>query len=94
VRELREELGIKVEAGALSEVCKLCPDFRTGFEFTQVFRLCSDQTLRLQEEEIDDGRWVMPEVLTQWIADHGDAFTEGFKLIWPRVNSASVPARL
>jgi len=85
VRELREELGIDVSAEALTEVGKLPPDARTGFEFTHVYTVCSEQTLVLQADEIDDGRWLMPEELGKWMTRSGDQFTEGFKLIWSLV---------
>ncbi|MFK8081350.1 MAG: NUDIX domain-containing protein [Granulosicoccus sp.] len=82
VRELHEELGIKVHDQELILIGKLPPDARTGLEFTQVYRVCSEQALVLQADEIDDGRWLMPDELAEWMARRGDQFTEGFKLIW------------
>lgn len=83
VRELYEELGVTVNADDLVELGKLAPDVRTGFEFTKVYSLCSDQPLVLQAEEIDDGRWLKPEALVEWMTDSGEQFTAALKLIWP-----------
>ncbi|MFK7993451.1 MAG: NUDIX domain-containing protein [Granulosicoccus sp.] len=85
IRELQEELGVTVRADALTEITKLPPDERTGFEFTTVYSVCSEQALVLQSEEIDDGRWLMPEALDEWLKSGGEQFTDGFKLIWQLV---------
>ncbi|MFK7857355.1 MAG: NUDIX domain-containing protein [Granulosicoccus sp.] len=86
VREMREELGVALSADSFTEVGKLPPDVRTGYEFTCVYRVDSDQPLVLQAEEIDDGRWLLPGELDEWIARCGCEFTEGFKLIWTLIN--------
>lgn len=85
VRELHEELGIRVEPHDLQSVGKLSAGERNGFEFTQIFTTFSDQPLVLQEEEIDDGRWVSPGELDSWLESGEDEFTEVFRLIWPAV---------
>ncbi len=36
------------------------PEEGNGFEFSNVFTLCSEQDLVLQAEEVDDGRWLTP----------------------------------
>lgn len=85
VRELHEELGIEIKASALEWVAKLQPQERNGMEFTHVFTVICDQSLTLQEEEIDDGCWLSPEELSMWMASDEDEFTEVFKIIWPMV---------
>lgn len=91
VRELEEELGVILEQAALEFIIQLQPEERTGFEFTQVFRVVSDQAIVLQSEEVDDGRWLAPQALSQWIEESPEQFTDVFKLIWPTF-AASPPA--
>lgn len=85
VRELSEELGVVVEPDALQRVGRLTPTKQNGFEFTEVYRVCSEQKLVLQAEEIDDGRWLEPGALNQWMIEQPDAFTDVFHTIWPLV---------
>lgn len=82
VRELAEELGIQATPEALNFVSTIPPHERNGFEFTRIYTLVSDQTLVLQSEEIDDGRWVSPQQLDAWIEKDRPAFTESFLNIW------------
>lgn len=85
VRELAEELGISLSADDLSFVARLDPESRNGFEFTQIYTARSDQTMTLQTEEIDDGRWVSPDQLDEWISKDSAAFTDTFLTIWSKV---------
>lgn len=87
VRELHEELGIVVLAEELKEIGTLAPDSRTGMEFTKVYCLSSDQQLVLQDEEIDEGRWLTPDALVAWLDSEGEQFTDAFKMIWPLVSN-------
>lgn len=95
IRELQEELGIVVDPVALNEVGTLPPTTRNGFEFSVIYSVCSEQPLVLQEEEIDDGRWVSPENLESWLSSSSDQFTEAFIDIWAitcAANLANEPA--
>lgn len=92
VRELQEELGVVVEQSDLEFIVQLQPEERTGFEFTQVFRVVSDQSIVLQVEEIEDGRWLTPLDLSRWMEQSPEQFTDVFKAIWPKV-AALPPAR-
>ena len=85
VRELQEELGITIAQSSLEFVTQMHPQARTGFEFTQVFRVVSDQSIVLQATEVDDGRWLTPKALSQWIKESPEQFTDVFKTIWPLV---------
>ena len=89
VRELHEELGIVVTPQALELVGRLEPEERNGLEFSNVFTLCSEQQLVLQAEEVDDGRWLSPKELDQWITGRGADFTEVFLAVWNMVCSSS-----
>lgn len=82
VRELHEELGISLPLSALEHIASFAPQQRNGYEFSQVFKACSDQTLVLQTEEIDDGRWVTPAELDAWIDQNAHDFTDVFRDIW------------
>lgn len=91
VRELREELGIEIDAVALEPVGKLEPQARNGFEFTQIYSVCSEQPLVLQTSEIDDGYWLLPDALDRWIQAEKAQFTEVFRIIWPMVKTHGFP---
>jgi isopentenyl-diphosphate delta-isomerase len=82
VRELHEELGIVVTPQTLELVGRLEPDEGNGFEFSNVFTLCSEQHLVLQAEEVDDGRWLTPKELDQWIQERRADFTQVFLAVW------------
>ena len=90
VRELYEELGVRIDQSSLLRRCKLDPEQRNGFEFTCVYSVCSDQPLMLQTEEIDDGVWMSPADLDRWIASRPEEFTVVFRKIWKQINGQSV----
>ncbi|NND91133.1 MAG: NUDIX domain-containing protein [Granulosicoccus sp.] len=85
VRELFEELGVRVGEDELVRAGCLQPEARNGFEFTKVYTVVSDQALVLQADEIDDGRWLGAAELDHWIARQQHVFTEAFQTIWPLV---------
>jgi isopentenyl-diphosphate delta-isomerase len=82
VRELAEELGVQTSPESLNYVSKLSPEPANGFEFTRIFTLITDQSLVLQAEEIDDGRWILPAELKAWTEKDSSAFTDTFLAIW------------
>jgi len=82
VRELAEELGIQTSPESLSYISSLSPEARNGFEFTRIYSVVSDQSLVLQSDEIDDGRWLSPSDLDTWLEKEGTAFTSTFPIIW------------
>ncbi len=85
VRELEEELGLVVEPEDLVEQFKLNPAAENGFEFAMVYTLVSDAALELEPIEIDDGRWLSPDQVNEWIATAPEELTPGFIHIWPRL---------
>lgn len=85
VRELHEELGIVASPTELSAIGRLQPVAGNGFEFTEIYTVRSDQEPVLQIEEIDDGVWVSPVQLNDWLERSAQDFTEVFKVIWPMV---------
>ncbi len=85
VRELQEELGVRVDAESLQSVGQLRPHERNGFEFTEVYVAFSDQVLVLQEEEVEDGRWVSLQELDLWMQQRPEDFTQVFRVICPMI---------
>ena len=87
VRELAEELGVRVSPADLSLIGKLKPQQENGFEFTHVYRVVSDQTLTLEQDEIDGGRWLTQAALDSWILNTPEQFTDVFRTIWATCRS-------
>ncbi len=87
IRELHEELGVSITGDSLKPVGQLRPHERNGFEFTRVYTACSDQTLVLQEEEVEDGRWVSLPELEAWMAQAPADFTDVFRAIRPMIGT-------
>lgn len=85
VRELREELGVVIDAESLFSVGRLHPEERNGFEFTEIYLVSSAQMPVLHETEIDDGRWVDAAALDDWLQQDPSDFTQAFRIIWPMV---------
>ncbi len=87
VRELFEELGVQISADQLAHTGSLRPQAQNGFEFTRIYIVHSDQSLTLQQEEIDDGRWASAAEVDGWMRECPTDFTEAFHLIWHLVKS-------
>lgn len=85
VRELEEELGIRVDKSVLAEQFKLNPAAENGFEFSMVYTLISDAPIKLEPVEIEDGKWLSPEAVDEWIATAPEELTPGFVQIWPKL---------
>ena len=96
VRELREELGITIEADQLNEFLRIEPSAKNGYEFVRVYMLKSDGEITLEEAEIDDGRWLTTTTLDNWLPESPDDFTPDFRHIWQNAktlfNSPTKPA--
>ena len=84
VRELEEELGIKLQK-APNSLFKLPASQATGMEFCQVYSLIHDGPFNLNNEEIETGRWYGMDDFTAWIESGGDGLTQTFKTIWGRL---------
>ena len=88
-RELGEELGISEVAG-LKFLFKLeaCAD--TGNEHSEIYQLIYDGELALQQSEIDEGQWISPQRLKQWLACDDGRVTATLALIWQAYCESSV----
>ena len=80
-RELSEELGIDGTA-TLRSIFKLPSSPETGWEFIQVYVVTDDGPLRLNPDEISDGRWISPANLDDWIRQGGEGLTRSFQSLW------------
>ncbi len=80
VRELHEELGIKIEA--LTPLFKLAPTPTLGMEFIQVYHCVHDGPFKWAADEIDDGHWLSREQVTQRVNTNDPSLTQTFKTIW------------
>jgi len=79
VREMQEEVGVT------AVVCLqfvLPAQQTTGYEFSYVYQCFSDGPIILQQEEISDGRWLLPGQLTQELATTPCRFSSSLQLIW------------
>jgi isopentenyl-diphosphate delta-isomerase type 1 len=83
-REVEEELGI-VDASGLERMCSFPASADTGFEHCTVFRCFNDGPMTLQAEEIEEGRWLSPQEMDEWVADPGLALTPSLCSIWRTV---------
>ena len=82
IRELHEELGVRLDPRALVHTGSLAPKPATGHEFVEIYRAVSDDPLTLQEEEIAEGRWLEVGELLEWMARAPDDFTDVFHAVW------------
>ena len=84
VRELREELGIRV-AATPERWRRIEARDETGWEFCWVYRLQHDGPFVLHPEEIETGEWLTTDELSRRLATRPEDFCPAFKLIWSLV---------
>jgi len=84
VRELREELGIELQAPP-ERWFHIRARPETGWEFCWIYRLQHDGPLVLHPEEIETGEWLTTDELTRQMAATPGKFTVPFRLIWGMV---------
>jgi isopentenyl-diphosphate delta-isomerase type 1 len=83
-RELAEELGITT-AVDLELLFRIRASAATGWEHCSVFRCCYDGPLCLQEDEVDEGRWLTAQEMDRLVADPQSPLTPAIRRIWQRV---------
>ena len=81
VRELREELGLKL-AATPQKLFKIDACEETDAEFVWVYRCESEGPFQLHPDEIECGGWFTPEKVTRWIAEKPEELAGAFVLIW------------
>jgi isopentenyl-diphosphate delta-isomerase type 1 len=90
VRELGEEIGVRVGPGDLRRWLRVEACARSGWEFLWVYRLRHAGPFELHPEEIERGEWVAPAELTARMRLTPTEFTPAFRLIWERL-AAEIP---
>ena len=85
LRELQEELGIRLSSEALVERSRLPPSHDNGFEHVTLYTALSDEPLTLCPAEIIDGKWVAPALLDTLLQEAPQQFTTTFQLIWQTI---------
>jgi isopentenyldiphosphate isomerase len=86
VRELAEEIGVRVEATRPPERwfrVEACAE--TGWEFVWVYRLAYAGTIAVEPSEIQYGEWVAPAEVSARLAAEPAEYCPSFRLIWPLV---------
>ena len=83
-RELMEEIGLLVEE-PLEPLFKINACEETGQEFVWVYRTQSEGPFTLNTDEIDEGRWLSPKVVTSALAETPEKYSPSFRLIWERL---------
>ena len=81
VRELREELGLKLTASP-QKLFKIDACEETDAEFVWVYRCESEGPFQLHPDEIERGGWFSPGKVTRWLAEKPEEFAGAFRLIW------------
>lgn len=82
VRELHEELGVRVDLASLAKVQKFEAMRETGMEFVWIYHGRHEGPFVLCPEEISDGRyWTLAEV-DEGIAAQPHDFSGAFRYIW------------
>lgn len=84
-RELQEELGVEVAVEQLQEIGRLPPAIERGNEFVRIYVTQSNDPIKLEVGEIDDGRWQSCAELEHWIQDEPSMFAASFLVIWETI---------
>jgi isopentenyl-diphosphate Delta-isomerase len=88
VRELREELGLVVEAPP-ARLFKIAACAATGQEFCWVYRLASEGPFVLHPEEIERGEWFTRARVSELIQGNPGDFASGFVVIWEKLSASN-----
>lgn len=89
-RELAEELGITTDV-ALEPLFRIRASESTGWEHCSVFRCRYDGPLCLQQDEVDEGRWLTAQEMDRLVADRESPLTPAIRRIWQRVGQLMEP---
>jgi len=80
VRELEEEIGIRVTATELA--AQIPAGDHTDHEFVELHLARHDGPIRCQPDEIATGEWFKPEDITAWVEARPQDFAKGFVTCW------------
>lgn len=85
VRELAEEIGVRVEPGELTRWLRVEPGRETGMEFVWVYRVQHAGPFTLNPAEIMDGAWYGREELDEALRTRPKEFAGAFRHLWARL---------
>ena len=85
MRELEEEIGVKVDPAALERWLRLEACRETGMEFLWVYRVRHPGPFTLHPAEIMDGAWYERAALDAAMRDRPRDFAGAFRHIWQRL---------
>jgi isopentenyl-diphosphate delta-isomerase type 1 len=86
LRELEEEIGVKVDAAALERWLRLEACRETGMEFLWVYRVRHSGPFTLHPAEIMDGAWYERAELDAAMLERPRDFAGAFRHIWGRLS--------
>ena len=86
VRELREELGLEIDAPP-KPLFKLPASDRTDQEHFWVYQCAAEGPFQLHPQEIERGGWFAPEDVTRWMSEQPQEFATALLLIWHCINT-------
>jgi isopentenyl-diphosphate delta-isomerase len=85
LRELEEEIGVRVEPAALERWLRLEACRETGMEFLWVYRVRHAGPFTLHPAEIMDGAWYGRDELDQALRERAGEFAGAFRYLWARL---------
>ena len=87
IRELQEELGLRLNKNIITFLFKIAACEETGYEFAQVYRLEHEGPFELHPEEIETGEWFTIDQVDRLVDKQPTTFAPSFLCIWKRVRS-------
>ncbi|MCB1211632.1 MAG: ribosomal RNA small subunit methyltransferase A [Verrucomicrobiales bacterium] len=89
LRELHEELGIRVDETKLA--VEVPADEGTDNEFVELRIAHHPGPVKVQPEEIHSGTWFTPELIDGWVAARPEDFAKGFVTCWRAFRRSLAP---
>jgi len=90
LRELREEIGIDASQSVPVFLFQVKPCRETGFEFSNVYRLQWNGSVRPDPAEVTQLQWLPVPVLEEWIREEPHAFARSFCFLWKKVQAPGI----
>ena len=91
VRELNEELGLKIKPGQAKLLFKVEACAQTGQEFVHVYQLNHEGPFELNPDEIDQGKWFTPAQVNRLLEEKADQVAASFRYIWEKYKTLPGP---
>ncbi|MBU61912.1 MAG: NUDIX hydrolase [Opitutae bacterium] len=93
LRELDEEVGLKISPENLAQILSVSPCMETGWEFCRVFFLRNDGPYAFEPSEITELRSLALHELDDWVSSAPDEFSASFLHLF-RMARLSKPLKL